>query len=321
MIEARVGPILERSTARHRGLVVGVHAAGETGVWSRGVGPGAVFEIGSTTKTFTATLLADLARDGLVALDDPVARHLPVAPPVVGRAITLEDLATHRSGLPRLPAGMLLLAFTRERHDPYARLDDARMRQAIRDTRPKRAPGGKFAYSNYGYGLLGYALAHRAGVSYGDLVRERISGALGLLHTSLDADPLTPGHGVFGRPARAWNLASLVGAGGLRSTAGDLLGYLAIHTTDGPLVEAARATRVWRADVGKLGIGLAWMILPRHTGPPWVRLPHEALVHEGGTGGFRSFAAVVSSTGTAVVVLGSRARSVARLGFKLLRAF
>ena len=158
-------------------------------------------------------------------------------------------------------------------------------------------------------------------MSYDELVRERISGPLGLVHTSLDAGPLTPGHGIFGRPAHAWNLASLAGAGGLRSTAGDLLGYLAIHTTDGPLVEAARATRVWRANVGKLRIGLAWMILPRHTGPPWVRIQHEALVHEGGTGGFRSFAAVVPSTGTAVVVLGSRARSVARLGFTLLRAF
>ena len=246
MIEARARPILERSTARHPGLVVGVRAAGKVGILSRGVDPEAVFEIGSITKTFTATLLADLERDGLVALDDPVARHLPVAPPVVGRAITLEDLATHRSGLPGLPAGMLLPALTRDRHDPYAGLDDARLRQAIRDTRPKRAPGWKFAYSNYGYGLLGYALAHRAGVSFGELVRERISGPLGLVHTSLDAGPLTPGHGVFGRPAHPWNLASLAGAGGLRSTAGDLLRYLAMHTTDGPLADAARDARLAR---------------------------------------------------------------------------
>ncbi len=80
-------------------------------------------------------------------------------------------------------------------------------------------------------------------------------------------------------------------------------------------------TRVRRADVGKIGMGLAWMILPPHTGPPWVRLEHEALMHEGGTGGFRSFAAVVPSTGTAVVILANRAHGVGNLGIKLLRAF
>ncbi len=102
----------QRSAARHAGLVVGVR---DVGLWSRGDlpdGPRSLFEIGSISKTFTATLLAGMVRDGLVALDDPVAKHLPVAPPVKGREITLEDLATHHSGLPGVPAGMLLPALT-----------------------------------------------------------------------------------------------------------------------------------------------------------------------------------------------------------------
>ena len=320
MIEQRVGEILGRSAARHPGLVVGVHAGGETGFWSRGVEPDAVFEIGSITKTFTATLLASMVRDGLVALDDPVAEQLPVAPPVEGRPITFEDLATHRSGLPRLPAGMLLQGYTSARKDPYAGFDEARMRRAILETKPKRAPGGKFAYSNYGYGLLGYALAQRAGTTYGELVKARITGPLGLSHTALDTPGLTQGHGFFGRAAGAWDLASLAGAGGLRSTARDMLAYLAIHTADGPLAEVAHDTRVRRAGMGKLGVGLAWVILPAHSGPPWVRLEHETLMHDGGTGGFRSYVSVVPDTGKAVVVLGSRARSVTNLGVKLMRA-
>ena len=153
--------VLGRSAARHAGLAVGISAGGESGVWTRGE-TAATFEIGSITKTFTATLLASMARDGLVALDDPVARYLPVAPPVKGREVTLEDLATHHSGLPRLPAGTLVKAFTSERRDPYAGFDDERMRRAIAETEPKRAPGETFVYSNYGYGLLGYALAQRA---------------------------------------------------------------------------------------------------------------------------------------------------------------
>jgi CubicO group peptidase (beta-lactamase class C family) len=320
MIQERVAEILGRSAARHPGLVVGVHADGEIGVWSRGVEPDAVFEIGSITKTFTATVLASMLLDGLVALDDPVARHLPVAPPVNGREITLEDLATHRSGLPRLPAGMLVQGYTSGRKDPYALLDDARMRQAIADTKPKRAPGGKVAYSNYGYGLLGYALAHRLGTSYAELVRERITSPLGLHHTALDTPGLTQGHGFFGRPTGPWQLASVAGAGGLRSTARDMLAYLAIHSTDGPLFAAARETRVRRGAMGALGVGLGWVILPAGSGPKWVRLEHETLMHDGGTGGYRSFASVVPETGKAVIVLGSRARSVTGLGTKLMRA-
>ena len=124
-------------------------------------------------------------------------------------------------------------------------------------------------------------------------------------------EPLTQGHGVFGRDAHAWDLAELAGAGGIRSTAGDLLTYLALHApgATGPLAEAAADTRVRRKALGKAGIGLAWMLLPAGTGLPWSKLRVDTIMHEGGTGGFRTFAAVAPSTGTAVVVLGSTARS------------
>jgi len=301
----------DRFRAPHPGLVVGVRTAGASEIWNRGVAPDAVFEIGSITKTFTATLLASLARDGVVGLDDPVAKHLPVAPPVLRSEITLEDLATHRSGLPRLPAGTLIDGYTRNRRDPYARFDEPRLRRAIAETKPKRAPKTKFAYSNYGYGLLGYALARAAGTTYAALVRERIAAPLQLERTAPDTRGLVQGHGFFGRPAAPWNLALLAGAGGLRSTAADMLAYLALHAPDatGPLAGAARDTRVKRATMGKLGVGLAWLILPG--GREW-------LLHDGGTGGFRSFAAVEPASGNAVVVLGNRARSVTRLGMRIM---
>ena len=320
-LQQRVEPVLQRSAARHAGLVVGVAAGGETGLWRRG-DTAATFEIGSITKTFTATLLASMARDGLVALGDPVARHLPVAPPVKGREVTLEDLATHHSGLPRLPAGMLVRALTAERDDPYAGFDDARIRRAIAETAPKRPPGEKFVYSNYGYGLLGYALARRANTSYADLLRQRITGPLGLADTGLDSGPLTRGHTRLGREAHAWHLAQLAGAGGIRSTASDMLRYLALHApgATGPPADAAADTRVPRRDLGRVAIGLGWLILPAGLGPPWSKLQIETLMHEGGTGGFRSFASVAPSTGTAVIVLGSTARSVTRLGANLVKA-
>ena len=289
---------------------------GETRFWHRGElpdGPLSIFEIGSVTKVFTATLLADLVQDGVVAFDDPVAAYLPDAPPVKERPITLEDLSTHRSGLPRLPAGLLLRGMTVERADPYAGLDDERMLQAIRETTPKRAPGLKFGYSNYGAGLLGYALARAAGTTYDRLVADRITGPLGLADTGIAVPPgaehrLATGHRRWGRRDRA------VGPGRARRrrwAASRRLptccGFLELHSpgADSRLALAAAETARKRYDVNRMmGAGLGWMILPAlEHGPRRARLPHDVLMHDGGTGGYRSFAAVSPATGAAVVAL------------------
>ena len=326
--------LLARTSARHAGLVVAVRSARVEGVWHRGHvpdGPHSIFEIGSITKVFTATLLADMAGEGLVGLDDPVQPHLPsgLRMPERGRPITLEDLATHRSGLPRLPKvgrRFVLAATTRDRRDPYARIDPARLEAAIGRTPPRRAPGERFRYSNYAVGLLGHLLARRAGTGYERLVRARICEPLGLADTWVQTPERERGrvatpHDRFGRETGHWHLAALAGAGGLRSTAADLLAFLALQAgrEEGGLAAAARETQRRRGDAGRAGIGLGWMILPEGLRFPWRRLPADVLFHEGGTGGFRSFAAVVPATGASVVVLANQARSVSRLGMQALR--
>ena len=92
----------------------------------------AVFEIGSITKTFTGRCSRTWRARAWSRSTIRSPSTCPVAPPVLGRPITLEDLATHTSGLPRLPTGMLRTAYTRDRKDPYAQLD---LRAAIPATR------------------------------------------------------------------------------------------------------------------------------------------------------------------------------------------
>jgi serine-type D-Ala-D-Ala carboxypeptidase/endopeptidase len=310
--------------ARRAGLVVGAWDGAEAFTWHTGRlpdGAGSIFEIGSITKVFTATLLADMARHGLVGLDDPVWRHLPegVRPPVRGREITLEDLASHRSGLPRLPKGMSWPAYSRNRRDPYAPLDAAWLEAAVARTRPRREPGRRAVYSNYGAGLLGHVLARRAGCSYDELVRRRIGEPLGLSDTgvAVDGGRLATGHSRLGRPVPHWHFDALAGAGALRSTAGDLLTFLRLHAGEPsePLADAASETQAPRMRRGRVRFGLGWVMLP-----PARRVPFELLVHDGGTGGFRSFAALSPERRLAVVVLANRVRGVATIGLRALAA-
>jgi CubicO group peptidase (beta-lactamase class C family) len=322
VLAERLDPVLSRIRARRGGLAIGVWAGEETLTWHAGDlpdGAGSIFEIGSITKVFTATLLADMARDGLVALDDPVAEHLATAPPLLGRAITLEDLACHRSGLPRLPKGLLWRALTRNRRDPYAAIDAAWLAAAIARTRPRREPGHKVVYSNYGAALLGYALARRAGRPYDELVRERICAPLGMRDTgtAVDGGRLATGHTRLGRATSHWHFDALAGAGALRSTVADLLAFLALQAGEppGPLAEAARETQIERARRGAFGFGLGWILLAAGR-----RLPFDVLFHEGGTGGFRSAAAVAPEHRIGVVLLSSHVRRLSGIGLRILRA-
>ena len=236
-IRARIDGSLDGRARKHVGIVVGVRRGGETTIVGRGrvaddrtraPDERTIFEIGSITKVFTATLLADMAREGLVALDDPVQRHLPdgVVIPVRGRPITLADLATHTSGFPRLPEGLLRRAL-RDGANPYASFTVDDLQAAIPVTKPRREPGRKIKYSNYGVGLLGHVLALRAGTTYEELVAGRITGPLRMTDTSIAVpddklDRFAEGHSRRGKPVSNWDLPALAGAGALRSTVSDL---------------------------------------------------------------------------------------------------
>jgi CubicO group peptidase (beta-lactamase class C family) len=277
------------------GVVVGVqtrtertvHAFGASGT-SRPLGERTLFEIGSVTKTFTTTLLAEMVVRGEVALDDPIDRYLTQGVRRRARAhrpITLRALATHSAGLPRLPRGLLLTAI-RHGEDPYAGYTLERLEQALSRTKPRRI--ARFRYSNFGFALLGRALEKAVGVPYEDLVVNRICRPLGLedTHFSHPPDDSRWGSGHHRRhPVPTWDLSAFAAAGGLRSSAADMMRYLRSNAHPGqtPLAEALELAHRPQRRVrrGRVEVCLGWMRIRTESGRP-------ATWHNGGTGGFRA---------------------------------
>ena len=278
-----------------------------------GAGPRTIFQIGSVTKVFTAVLLADMAERGEVHLSDPAASYLPGP---AGDGPALADLATHTSGLPRLPRGLLRSALLHPR-DPYARYPAARLVRDARRALRAGSPGSPYAYSNFGFGLLGYVLGQAAGTPYGTLVTTRICDPIGLPDTTFEVpgpsrDRKARGH-QRGRPVPDWHLGALAGAGGLYSTATDLASFLqaclAAAAGDGPaqdglardcpLRPAIRVTLTARRPIPGGEIGLAW----HHTRHG----DHTIIWHNGMTGGFSAMIAFDPARGLGVAALANTA--------------
>jgi len=286
--DAEIGEILDQRIAQRPGeaIVVGVINAHGRRITARGPARAdTLFEIGSITKVFTGLLLADMAARGEVGLDDPVAKYLPAGwtLPVRGRPITLLDLATHRSGLPRLP---LNLPFADE-GNPYADYTPALMRDFLKTWVPDREPGATYEYSNLGVALLGQILAKRTGTDYATLVHRRITGPLHMDDTRMrraggDMRRQATPHDEFLRPVAPWDDSVMAPAGGLRSDAGDMLDLLAANLglQPTPLKLAMDAMQVIRAegDSPDTAMGIAWMVRTTPIG--------RIVTHGGATGGY-----------------------------------
>jgi CubicO group peptidase (beta-lactamase class C family) len=290
----------ELAPATGIGVSIGVVEHGVRQIFSYGAAkPDSIFEIGSTTKTFTGLMLAQLVLQGKARLDEPVRELLPpgsVAKPV-GEEITLLDLATRRSGLPRFPTNLNFNVS----ENPYANYHAADLYAFLNKNGVAKAKqeGGLAAYSDLGFGLLGQALANRAGIAYPALLKEEIAGPLGLNDTTIALSPaqqLKFLHGTNGADhasAHALDFDALAGAGAIRSTAGDMLTYLEanLHPESlKPVPGAAGAATVSAAlslshqfqgpDIWPgMRIALAWLY-QTNTGNYW---------HNGATAGFSSY--------------------------------
>lgn len=311
-LAGRVADVLGDNTEGYRGLSVAFIDGGRISTAMLGDARGGpVFEIGSVQKTMTGMLLADLAKDGVVDPQDTLGETLGITGDAA--SITLEELASQRSGLPRLDRSALWGSLLQiSGRNPYSGSDV----DAVVDAARAAEPGGRrgeIGYSNFGMALLGQALAVRAGTPYPALVSERILRPLGM--TSTYAEPPAPppagfaqGGTVAGALYHPWAGAGYVPAGiGGRSTAGDLARLVAA-TAAGTAPGAGAADPRFRS--GDERIGYAWFT-DRYG-------DREITWHNGGTGGFQSFVGFDRATRQGVVVLGNTDRGVEWIGIRLL---
>jgi CubicO group peptidase (beta-lactamase class C family) len=272
-----------------------------------------IFEIGSVTKIFTSLLLADMVIRKEVALDDPAAKYLPEnvrMPERNGKSITLLDLSTHSSGLPPLPCNL--------KPDADYSMED--LYQFLSGYTLPRDPGSEYEYSNLGAGLLGHLLACRAGTNYESLIRSRITRPLGMPDTGITLSSsmkqrLATGHNAILAPVANSDLPTpLAGAGALRSSANDMLTFLEafLGYRESPLAPAMKAMLEVRRPVGQTEMGLGWFLNSADG--------KEIAVHNGGTGGFRSFVGYAPNERIGVVVLSNAttATGIDDIGFHLL---
>jgi serine-type D-Ala-D-Ala carboxypeptidase/endopeptidase len=327
LVEKNAAPILK--DRKYAAIAVGILDQDQEEIFGLGEANGqppdccSVFEIGSITKVFTGVLLADRVKAGVVKLDDPVQKHLPdgwTIPRRDDRDITLLHLATHTSGLSRLPYGFLPVMIAHPT-DPFAYFDRSALQKGLPKTEISHPIGAHHEYSNLGVGLLGDALANASKAkSFEALLKERVLSPLDMDDTAIrlnDAQKkrLIPGFDSKGKPQPNWDFATCGACGALRSTVADLLKFVRINANpEGQLKDALlTAQQNWRDIRGEdEQIGLCWFRYPSAK-------KQYRIWHNGQTGGYHAFLGFIPGRGGVVVLCNVATFHVDELGFAVLK--
>lgn len=309
------------------GIVVGIIDANGTDYYSFGVkslktnetvDENSIFEIGSISKVFTGILLADMVLKNKMKLDDPLQKYLPegvTAPTRNGESIKLVNMANHTSSLPRMPSNFN----PANPANPFADYSEEQLYEFLEDYELSRDIGSKYEYSNYAMGLLGHVLALQNNMTYEEYLTDIITKPLGLENTGITLSPnmknnLALGHS-GGVEVENWDLTTLAGAGAIRSNAIDMLKFLAFNMgiNKNELYPAMQlAHKNSRKEGEDVIVGLGW-----HT---MVFDDTEIVWHNGGTGGYRTFAGFIKGGDKGVVVLSNSNAGADDIGIHILHA-
>ena len=256
-----------------------------------------VFEIGSISKVFTALLIESQVAHNRLSWDGSIAEYLPDAALSNSQvaAITLRELATHTSGLPRLPDNMPMS----DPFDPYAGYDRDLLLAWLQGHDPD-ALDRSYAYSNLGAGLLGMIAGEAAGSDYARAMRTEVLEPLGMADTYSGLNPELQSRLVGGYSDGAdmpnWaGFDALAGAGALFSTAADLMTFIEANLQPAATGELAASLQAIREPQGNGTTALGWHLAEAEGDTIWW--------HNGGTGGYASFLALRPAQQSGLVIL------------------
>ena len=296
-----------------------------------------IFAIGSNTKVFTTILLADMVEDGLIKLDYPIEKYLPhnvTVPQYKGHKITIEDLATHTSGLPEFPPNYCTSFANANPHTTSDKIQTVlnlinctknytfdQFYQALSNTTISRTPGTKLEYSTFGSALLGDILMLKSNASsYEELLKKRILNVLGMDSSSINLSDaqksrLATGH-LYGQELPRLNFSTpIVPGAGLYSSASDMLKFISanIGLIKTKLDNAMQESHLIRLNSGQtipnnkkvsgtdntttgFYVGLGWFIT--------TDFGNEIIWHNGiSAGGYNAFMAFNPMTERGIVIL------------------
>ena len=284
----------------------------------------AVFEIGSITKVFTATLLAQQVQSGTLHLDEPARGLVPFelrSPGRDGVDVTLKHLASHTSGMCHQPPWLNLHAFTHfHPRAPFRDYDRSRFEHYLRkQMKLDFTPGERYQYSNMGMSLVGYILALRTGKNYEALLQESIFGPLDMRSSATEHSQVRDRVVVGLKNARVsapnWDMNALAPAGGIKTSAEDFAKFAQSQFAPDPAIAMTQQPHF--SIEGNYSVGLGWHIIGRKNGEPW-------LIHGGGMAGYTATVNVNVQKKCAVIVLSNlgnahkMAKNVSQLGRDLL---
>ncbi len=249
--------------------------------------PENIFEIGSLSKVFTGLILSSLHLKGTLDINDKVSSVLKTLKDKPAGNITLIELATHMSGLARVPSNLTIVDIK----DPYAKYTEKMLLSYLESLKEIKKPT-VFSWKNYsntGFGLLGLILQKKTNLTYEELVIKYITDPLGMKNTYVNVpkevnDLFVPGHNELLSRTPYWLLLNTMsGAGALKSTPKDLMLFLKanISPENTGIESILRFSQNPRFVDGNKGIGIAWG-LKLEDGKV------HGLGHNGGTGGFTS---------------------------------
>lgn len=290
-----------------------------------------IFQIASLSKVFTSLLMETLVQQGKVSWNTNISEYLPQPIQLLDpkKPITLLHLSTHSSGFPSLPLNLKPV----DSLNPYKDYDLSRLHEFLSSFNPSVSPGEIWGYSNLGVGLLGHIAEKIEHKSYDELVREYIFNPLKMGDTKVFLSSPEKNRCVLGyssydfldasnsdlwrywvwfkglfkkkplRPMKPWDFDVLVGAGGIKSTANDILIFLShcvsISSTSSPLQEAILDTQKIQTHLPQLQTGChmakGWIVLPQKNG--------DLYWHNGATYSSSSFMGFNTASKKAVVIL------------------